>query len=41
MVDHVVAELRKLGAQVEVGKFGSDMRITQTNDGPTTIVLDV
>ena len=41
MVNQVVDELRKLGAQVEVGKFGADMRITQVNDGPTTIVLDV
>lgn len=41
MVDAVVAELRKLGAHVETGKFGADMRITQTNDGPTTILLDV
>ncbi len=41
LVDAVVEELRKLGARVETGKFGADMRITQVNDGPTTIVLDV
>lgn len=41
LVDQVIEELRKFGARVEVGKFGADMRITQVNDGPTTIVLDV
>ena len=41
LVNQVVRELRDLGAQVEVGKFGADMRITQTNDGPMTLVIEV
>lgn len=41
LVNQVARELRDLGARVETGKFGADMRITQTNDGPTTILLEV
>ena len=41
LVNQVVRELRDLGAHVETGKFGADMRITQTNDGPMTILLEV
>lgn len=41
LVNQVARELRDLGAQVETGKFGADMRITQTNDGPMTIVIEV
>lgn len=35
------AELRRLGATVAQGVFGADMQITLTNDGPTTLVLEV
>ncbi|MEU7941366.1 D-aminoacyl-tRNA deacylase [Microbispora bryophytorum] len=41
LVEAVVAELRALGAQVETGVFGADMKVTLTNDGPITLVLDV
>lgn len=41
LVDAVVAELRELGARVETGVFGADMKVTLTNDGPITLVLDV
>lgn len=41
MVDATVNALRELGAHVETGKFGADMRITQVCDGPTTILLEV
>ena len=41
LVNQVARELRDLGARVETGKFGADMRITQTNDGPMTIVIEV
>ncbi len=41
LVDQVVAELRKLGARVETGKFGADMRITQVCDGPMTVTIEV
>ena len=32
--------LRRLGVPVATGRFGADMRVTLTNDGPVTIVLD-
>ncbi|ETK33054.1 MULTISPECIES: D-aminoacyl-tRNA deacylase [Microbispora] len=41
LVEAVVAELRALGARVETGVFGADMKVSLTNDGPITLVLDV
>ena len=41
LVNEVVRCLRDLGAQVETGKFGADMRITQTCDGPMTVLVEV
>ncbi|WP_067475553.1 D-aminoacyl-tRNA deacylase [Actinomadura hibisca] len=41
LVDAVVAELRKLGAKVETGVFGADMKVALINDGPITLVLEV
>lgn len=41
LVDQVVTELRNLGATVETGKFGADMRITQVCDGPMTVTVEV
>ncbi|RCH65972.1 D-tyrosyl-tRNA(Tyr) deacylase [Streptomyces sp. SDr-06] len=41
LVDEVVARLRALGAHVETGRFGADMRVSLTNHGPFTIVVDV
>jgi D-tyrosyl-tRNA(Tyr) deacylase len=41
LVDAVVAELRALGARVETGKFGADMKVALVNDGPITLILDV
>ena len=35
------AALRALGAKVAEGVFGADMAITLTNDGPTTLVLEM
>ncbi|WP_342775938.1 D-aminoacyl-tRNA deacylase, partial [Nonomuraea mesophila] len=37
----VVDELRALGAHVETGVFGADMKVSLVNDGPITIVLEV
>ena len=37
----VAREFRDLGARVEMGKFGADMQITQTLDGPVTIIVDL
>jgi D-tyrosyl-tRNA(Tyr) deacylase len=41
LVDEVVAQLRKLGAHVETGRFGAEMKVSLTNDGPFTVVIDV
>ena len=41
LVNELARALRDLGARVETGKFGADMRITQTCDGPVTILLDL
>ncbi|WP_326619235.1 D-aminoacyl-tRNA deacylase [Streptomyces decoyicus] len=41
LVDEVVAQLRALGAQVETGSFGADMKMSLTNDGPFTVLVEV
>ncbi|UNZ18590.1 D-aminoacyl-tRNA deacylase [Streptomyces sp. 891-h] len=41
MVDEVVAQLRALGATVATGVFGADMKVSLTNDGPFTVLLEV
>ena len=41
LVDAVVARLRERGAPVSTGVFGADMKVTFTNDGPMTILLEV
>ncbi|MEV4333274.1 D-aminoacyl-tRNA deacylase [Streptomyces sp. NPDC049597] len=41
LVDEVVAQLRALGAHVETGRFGAQMRVSLTNNGPFTIVVEV
>ena len=41
LVDEMVAALRALGARVETGVFGADMRVGLVNDGPVTLILEV
>jgi D-aminoacyl-tRNA deacylase len=41
LVGAVVAELRALGARVETGKFGADMKVALVNDGPITIIIEL
>lgn len=41
LVQAVVDELRRLGAEVATGRFGAHMKVNLVNDGPVTIVLDV
>ncbi len=41
LVEAVCRELRALGAHVETGRFGARMRVTLTNDGPFTVLLEV
>ena len=40
LVDHFVTHLRSLGAHVETGIFGADMKVGLVNDGPMTILID-
>jgi D-tyrosyl-tRNA(Tyr) deacylase len=41
LVDAVVQALRDLGARVETGVFGADMKVSLVNDGPVTIIIDL
>jgi D-tyrosyl-tRNA(Tyr) deacylase len=41
LVDAVVRALRNLGARVETGTFGADMKVSLLNDGPVTLVIDL
>jgi D-tyrosyl-tRNA(Tyr) deacylase len=41
LVEAIAAELRALGAHVETGVFGADMKVALVNDGPVTIILEV
>ncbi|MDP9863225.1 MULTISPECIES: D-aminoacyl-tRNA deacylase [Streptosporangium] len=41
LVEAVCAELRALGAHVETGVFGADMKVGLTNDGPITLILEI
>ena len=40
LIDHFVSHLRGLGAHVETGVFGADMKVNLVNDGPMTILID-
>jgi D-tyrosyl-tRNA(Tyr) deacylase len=40
-VDAVVAALRERGATVATGKFGADMRVESSNDGPFTVLVEI
>jgi D-tyrosyl-tRNA(Tyr) deacylase len=41
LVEAVVAALRELGASVQTGVFGANMKVSLVNDGPVTLVLDL
>ncbi|OUC93842.1 D-aminoacyl-tRNA deacylase [Streptosporangium minutum] len=41
LVEAVCTELRGLGARVETGVFGADMKVGLTNDGPITLILEI
>lgn len=41
LVTAVVTALRQLGARVETGVFGAEMKVALVNDGPVTILLDM
>ena len=41
LVEAVVAELRRRGAEVATGRFGARMRVSSVNEGPMTLLLEV
>jgi D-aminoacyl-tRNA deacylase len=41
LVDAVVRDLRDLGARVETGVFGAEMKVSLVNEGPVTIIIDL
>ncbi|WP_193605966.1 D-aminoacyl-tRNA deacylase [Nocardioides dongkuii] len=40
LYDAFCAELERLGAHVERGRFGADMQVLSVNDGPVTMLLE-
>jgi D-tyrosyl-tRNA(Tyr) deacylase len=40
LVDDVVARLRDLGLEVATGRFGAEMQIDMTADGPVTVLVE-
>lgn len=40
LFEHFKEEFSKSGLKVESGIFGADMKVSLTNDGPVTIVMD-
>jgi D-tyrosyl-tRNA(Tyr) deacylase len=40
LVEAFAAALRARGLEVATGRFGADMAVTLTNDGPVTLVLE-
>lgn len=40
MVDAVIAAVRAYGIRVETGRFGANMQVSLTNDGPFTLLVE-
>jgi len=40
LYEYIIGECRKEVAVVETGRFGADMQVSLTNDGPFTIILE-
>ncbi len=40
LYEYVLEGIKKTGIPVKKGVFGADMKISQTNDGPFTIILE-
>jgi D-tyrosyl-tRNA(Tyr) deacylase len=41
LIEAVIAELRRRGAEVATGVFGARMRVSSVNEGPMTLLLEV
>ena len=40
LIEAIVSSLRQRGAEVATGVFGAHMKVTLTNDGPVTLILE-
>lgn len=40
MYEYIIAKCKEMVPTVERGRFGADMKVSLTNDGPFTIILD-
>jgi D-tyrosyl-tRNA(Tyr) deacylase len=40
LFDHLVGAVKKLNVPVATGRFGADMRVSLTNEGPATFIVD-
>lgn len=40
LYDYIVEQLKEKVDNVQTGKFGADMKVSLTNDGPVTIILE-
>jgi len=41
LYDHICDELRRRHGEVAFGRFGADMQVSLTNDGPVTFLLEL
>ena len=41
LYEYCAEKLREYGITVKLGVFGADMQISQSNDGPVTIILEI
>ena len=41
LVTKVIDELRRLGAQVQTGRFRTDLKVALVNDGPVTVTIEI
>lgn len=40
LYEYIISECQNAGYGVQTGEFGADMKVSLTNDGPFTIILD-
>jgi D-tyrosyl-tRNA(Tyr) deacylase len=40
LYEHFIKSLEETGISVQTGQFGADMKVSLTNDGPVTIIID-
>lgn len=40
LYEYFIEELKKTGLNVQTGVFGADMKVSLTNDGPVTLIID-